>query len=101
MSWRLEQPVDLLILAINFISLCIIIEVVLSWVALLGGRVPWYNPVIRWIRRIAGAILDPIRNVLHRAFRGAGIGAISIDFSPLVALVLLQFLAGMLRRFFG
>lgn len=101
MFWRLEQPTDLLIWLINLISICVLIDVVLSWVSMFGGRVPWYNPVIRFIRKIADAVLSPIRGVLSRILRGAGMGGMGIDLSPLIALVMLSLLRNTLINLFG
>lgn len=96
MSWRLETPVDIFIILLNLLTICILVEVVLSWISLAGGRVPWYNPVIQTIRKITDGVLSPIRNVLNRAMRGMSIGGMGLDLSPLVALILIHLLRGIL-----
>lgn len=86
------SPIDLLILVLRGIVIILIINVVFSWIRFAGGRVPSYNPVVRFIDRISDAILGPIREVQNRLLRGAGMGYMPIDFSPLIAIIFIQFL---------
>ncbi|MCS6920260.1 MAG: YggT family protein [Fimbriimonadales bacterium] len=86
------SPIDLLILVLRGIVIILIINVVFSWIRFAGGRVPSYNPVVRFIDRISDAILSPIREVQNRLLRGAGMGYMPIDFSPLIAIIFIQFL---------
>ncbi|GIV08155.1 MAG: hypothetical protein KatS3mg020_0726 [Fimbriimonadales bacterium] len=86
------SPIDLLILALRAIVIILIINVVFSWIRFAGGRVPRYNPVVRFIDRISDAILSPIREVQNRLLRSAGMGYMPIDFSPLIAIIFIQFL---------
>jgi hypothetical protein len=62
-----------------------------------GGRVPRYNPVVRFIERIANAVLDPFRQLQDRVLRSAGAKPLPIDFSPLLAIVVIQLLIGLLN----
>lgn len=84
--------IDLLILALRGIVLILIINVVFSWIRFAGGRVPRYNPVVRFIDRVSDAILSPIREVQNRLLRSTGMGYMPIDFSPLIAIIFIQFL---------
>lgn len=86
------SPIDLLILALRAIVIILIINVVFSWIRFAGGRVPRYNPVVRFIDRVSDAILNPIREVQNRLLRSAGMGYMPIDFSPLIAIIFIQFL---------
>ncbi|NUL82977.1 MAG: YggT family protein [Armatimonadetes bacterium] len=101
LNWRLQQPTDLLIWMINLLVLCILFEVILSWLRLFNVRVPLYNPIIRSILRVSGAILSPVRDVLWRFTGRMGFGGMSIDFSPIIALVGLMFLSNLIVRIFG
>ncbi|MFN4032983.1 MAG: YggT family protein [Fimbriimonadales bacterium] len=86
------SPIDLLILALRGIVLILIINVVFSWIRFAGGRVPRYNPVVRFIDRVSDTILSPIREVQNRLLRSTGMGYMPIDFSPLIAIIFIQFL---------
>ncbi len=88
--------IDPLILVIRILVIIIFISVIFSWIRAFGGRVPRYNPVVRFIDRIADAILDPIRQVQNRITRSMGVGFMPIDFSPLIAIILLQLLTALL-----
>jgi uncharacterized protein YggT (Ycf19 family) len=59
--------------------------------------VPRYNPVVRFIERIANAVLDPFRQLQDRVLRSAGANPLPIDFSPLLAIVVIQLLIGLLN----
>lgn len=91
------SPIDLLVLVLQGIVLILIINVVFSWIRFAGGRVPRYNPIVRFIDRVSDAILLPIRQLQDRLFRSVGVGYMPIDFSPLIAIIIIQFLIHMLR----
>ncbi|MCX7924373.1 MAG: YggT family protein [Fimbriimonadales bacterium] len=91
------SPIELLILILQGLVIILIINVVFSWIRFAGGRVPRYNPVVRFIDRISDAILTPIRQVQDRLLRSAGMGYMPIDFSPLIAIIFIQFLIYLLR----
>ncbi|OYT73454.1 MAG: hypothetical protein CFK49_09355 [Armatimonadetes bacterium JP3_11] len=91
------SPIDLLVLVLQVIVIILIINVVFSWIRFAGGRVPRYNPIVRFIDRVSDAILLPIRQLQDRLFRSAGLGYMPIDFSPLIAIIIIQFLIHMLR----
>jgi uncharacterized protein YggT (Ycf19 family) len=52
---------------------------------------------VRFIDRLSDAILSPIRQVQDRLLRSAGMGYMPIDFSPLIAIIFIQFLIYLLR----
>jgi YggT family protein len=63
----------------------IIARIAVSWI----GLSPWH-PVVRWLRRIVDPILAPFRRILPN-FAG-------IDFSPILAIVVIFFVADLLQR---
>lgn len=77
--------------AISVMIFIILASVVISWLRVARVRVPYGNPVIRAIDGIAEAMLRPIR----RAIPTAGGG---LDFSPMVALILLYILRRIIAR---
>ena len=77
--------------AISVMIFIILASVVISWLRVARVRVPYGNPVIRAIDGAAEAMLRPIR----RAIPVAGGG---LDFSPMVALILLYILRRIIAR---
>jgi YggT family protein len=69
----------LLNVVINVYTWIIIINVILSWV-----RLDPFHPIVRGLARISDLVCDPIRRVLPMQ-------NIGLDFSPLLAILLLQF----------
>lgn len=65
----------------RFASLVILARVILSWLPMAGVRIDAYHPLIRFLYQITDPILNPIRR-----FSTFGM----IDFSPIVALILLE-----------
>ncbi len=68
-------------LLFRFLSLAILARVIISWLPMAGVRVNMYHPLIRFVYVITDPILEPIRR-----FTTFGM----VDFSPIVALVLLE-----------
>jgi YggT family protein len=64
----------------RFLWLAILARVIISWLPVAGRPVNMYHPLIRLLYRITDPILNPIRR-----FSTFGM----VDFSPIVALVLL------------
>ena len=61
-----------------------------TWVIIAAALITWvnpdpYNPVVRFLRRVTEPVLRPIRQVLSRYQTG-------LDFSPLVAILIIQFI---------
>lgn len=73
---------------IFLVELCVIVEVIFSWVFAFGGRIPLYNPVVRFIRRVADGVTHPLK----RYVPGLVIARYGMDLSPMVAVLLLEFL---------
>ena len=71
---------DLISFAIRIYSLIIIVRAIVSWVS-----PDPYNPIVRILYRLTEPVLAPIRKVQFRM-----IGNIGIDFSPFIAIILIQ-----------
>ena len=71
------SPLQLLV---NAYSLVVFVRVIVSWIQL-----PPNNPVVHYSRVLTEPLLEPIRKLLP-----AGGG---LDFSPLILLLLLRFIA--------
>lgn len=69
---------------LGLLELLILARVILSWIASPFSR----NPVVQFIRAVTDPMLEPIRSVLPRTGM--------FDFSPMVALLILQLLRGFL-----
>jgi YggT family protein len=76
---------QLVYLLLNVLILAIVIRAILSWFMPVGR-----DPVTRLLVDITEPLLNPIRQLTGRLIPG-----MMIDFSPLVAIILLQVLAGM------
>jgi YggT family protein len=66
------------------VTVLIIARIAVSWI----GLSPWH-PLVRWLRVIVDPILAPFRRILP-SFSG-------IDFSPILALVVINFVAQLLQ----
>lgn len=73
------SPLQILV---NAYSLVVLVRVIISWIQL-----PPNHPVVQFTRALTEPVLAPIRKVLP-----AGGG---LDFSPLILLLLLRFIAGL------
>ncbi len=91
------SPIDLLIFLLRALIIIIIIDVIFSWIRFAGGRVPRYNPVVRFIERVSNAVVDPFRQLQNRILRSIGAGFMPIDFSPLLAIIVIQVVISILR----
>lgn len=91
------SPIDLVIWVLRALVIIIILDVIFSWIRLAGGRVPRYNPIVRFIEHVADAILNPFRQLQYRLFRGMGANPLPLDFSPVLAIILIQFLIALLN----
>lgn len=67
------------------LTVLIIARIAVSWI----GLSPWH-PVVRWLRIIVDPILAPFRRILP-SFSG-------IDFSPILAIVVINFVAQILQN---
>lgn len=70
------------------LSVLILVRVILSWVQL-----PLPAGLSRWIFEVTEAVLGPIRRALP--------STMGLDFSPFIAIVLIQLVENVLRRVVG
>ncbi len=80
------QIADFVAALINVYTLIIFAWIIVSWVLSFGVRIPYSRPL--------NAVLDFLRDVTNpflRIFRRLGLQFGPIDFSPIVAILLLQF----------
>lgn len=70
---------------VDFIRIVILIRVVLSWVPMSRG-----NAFSRIVYTLSEPILAPIRRLIYNSPLGRG--GLFIDFSPYIAIILMQFL---------
>jgi len=67
-------------LLFRILQLLILVRVILSWLNIYPHR--YSNPLVNWVYEITEPILAPLRNL---------IGPVGmLDFSPLIALIVLQ-----------
>ncbi len=86
------SPVQrLLLLVIQVMMAAIIGSVIISWLRMFRVRVPYGNPLVRLIEETANLLLRPIRNAMPMT--GGG-----LDFSPLVALIILSIMQAIVLR---
>jgi YggT family protein len=69
-------------------SFAILARILLSWLPMVGVRIDPYHPLVRILYEITDPILEPLRR-----FTTFGM----IDFSPIVALLLLRFIRKLLN----
>lgn len=60
-----------------------------TWIIIAAALISWvspnpYNPIVQLLHRVTEPVLQPIRRLLSRYQTG-------IDFSPLVAILIIQF----------
>ena len=77
--------------AISVMMLAILGSVIISWLRAFRVQIPYGNPLVRAIEETADLVLKPIR----RAIPATGGG---LDFSPLIALILLSILQRIVAR---
>jgi YggT family protein len=70
-------------LLFNFLSIAILVRVVLSWVTMLSSvRIDPGHPLIQALHAVTDPIIEPIRALMPRG--------LMIDFSPMIALIIIQ-----------
>jgi YggT family protein len=75
---------DIVAAAIYVLTIAIIIRALLSWFPNIDPR----NPIVEFIVTITEPVLAPIRSVMPRMGM--------IDFTPLIAIILLQVIGGII-----
>ena len=80
MGSMLASLARLVSFVIRVYTLVIIVRAIISWV-----QPNPYNPVVQTLYRLTEPVLSPIRKVLLRSIPSMG-----FDFSPIVAIIILQ-----------
>ncbi len=78
---------QIIALIIQVLTLLIFVRAISSWIVPYGSNAEWYRILFvstEWL-------LGPIRNLMQKAM-----GNVMMDFSPIVAILLLQFIGGAL-----
>lgn len=78
---------NIIALILQVLTLLVFIRAIVSWVVPYGSTAEWYRLLFvstEWL-------LGPIREIMRRAM-----GNVMIDFSPIVAILLLQFIGTIL-----
>ena len=75
----------------NFVGFVSWLLTLYMWIIIASALISWvspdpYNPIVRFLRQVTEPVLSPIRRVLPTYQTG-------IDFSPLVVIFLIQFIA--------
>jgi YggT family protein len=73
---------------VNIYTFLIIVRAIISWV-----NPDPYNPIVRTLDRLTEPVLGPIRKVMWRIS-----GNLPIDFSPIIAIFLIQLAGRLLVR---
>lgn len=81
----MNSPTQIIASAIELYSYLMLASVLMSWLPIDPD-----HPAVRALHSLTEPMLDPIRRAL-----GGGVGG--LDFSPMIALIILQFLAGYVR----
>jgi uncharacterized protein YggT (Ycf19 family) len=80
-----------LTIIIQVLILMIIAVVAISWARMFGLRIPPYHPVVRVIEQSADLVLAPIRRNIPAAAGG-------IDFSPMIAIIMLMIILQIIHK---
>jgi len=64
-------------------SLILLARVLMSWIP----NIDPYNPIVQFIYNLTEPVLKPVRDILRQNFNTG-----SIDFSPLIVLIIMQML---------
>lgn len=66
---------------VNFLEIMIFIRVIMSWIS-----IDPYSQFASFVYRVTEPVLEPVRELMNKIIRTG-----PIDFSPIVALLLIQF----------
>lgn len=80
---------DALYWMLKVLEIAIFFRVILSWV-----RLPEDNQFVKIVYQVTEPILLPIRSLMSRFMSGGGI---PLDLSPLIAILLIQFLTSFIK----
>ena len=73
-----------LIRLLQVVNILIFVRVIISWLP-----IDKYNPLVGFLYQITEPVLAPVRNMIQRSSMGGGM---MIDFSPIVVLLLINYI---------
>lgn len=76
---------------INFYGLLLFVYVLMSWFPIRGG-------ILLDVYRVLASICEPYIGLFRRILPTAAVGGAGLDFSPLVAILVLQIVGGMVAN---
>lgn len=82
------------VFVLELLELAILVRVILSWIPMSKD-----NQIIRLIYQITEPILSPIRGLIERSSLGRG--GMMLDFSPIIAFILIGVVRSIVARVFG
>ena len=86
--------VTALVWVLELVELAVFVRVIISWIPMSRD-----NQFIRVLYSITEPILAPIRNMVERSSLGKNM--MMLDFSPIIAFLLIGFIKNTLARMFG
>ena len=86
---------ELIITVVQVLTILIVIRIIVSWVVMLAPSMRWLHghPAVEMLNSVTDPILAPIRSVMP------SLGG--FDFSPMIAIILLQVIGGVLADSLG
>ncbi len=78
-----------LISVLDIINFLILVRVVVSWLPI------GHNRFVELLYTLTEPILAPVRKLMSRSMSGRGVG---LDFSPIIAFLLIRFLQSLIAR---
>lgn len=78
---------------LNLYGMFIVAYVVLSWIVMASR-----SSLLADVYRVLGSICEPYVGLFRRLLPPVAMGSAGLDLSPLVALIVLQIVAGLVRR---
>lgn len=78
---------------LNLYGMFIVAYVVLSWIVMASR-----SSLVADIYRVLGSICEPYVGLFRRLLPPVAMGSAGLDLSPLIALIVLQVVAGFVRR---
>lgn len=85
--------VELVQLIFYIINLLILARILMSWLPMMGIRIDYYNPAVRFLIDSTDIFLEPFRRLLPP------VGG--MDFSPIIAILVLYAVEGLVVGLLG
>lgn len=88
----LDSLQHLLYDVVLLLMILIFVEVIISNIIAFGGKLSPYHPFVKFVRNIVNPVVNPIRRIMPPPYKTG-----NLDFSPMIALILLSVLSNVLR----